>query len=40
MSDEQPLPLAGIKMIEFTHMVMDPAAGLMLADLGPERGRR
>ncbi|MEO1187905.1 MAG: CaiB/BaiF CoA-transferase family protein [Pseudomonadota bacterium] len=28
--------LAGIKVIEFTHMVMGPAAGLVLADLGAE----
>ena len=30
------LPLAGIKVIEFSHMVMGPAAGLMLADMGAE----
>lgn len=28
--------LRGLKVIEFTHMVMGPAAGLMLADLGAE----
>ena len=28
--------LAGIKVIEFTHMVMGPAAGLVLADLGAD----
>ena len=28
------LPLAGIKVAEFTHMVMGPATGLILADLG------
>lgn len=28
--------LTGIKVIEFTHMVMGPAAGLVLADLGAE----
>lgn len=28
--------LNGIKVVEFTHMVMGPAAGLMLADLGAE----
>lgn len=27
-------PLAGIKVIEFTHMVMGPAIGVILADLG------
>lgn len=31
-----PLPLAGLKVIEFSHMVMGPAAGLMLADLGAD----
>lgn len=30
------LPLAGIKVIEFSHMVMGPAAGLVLADLGAD----
>lgn len=29
-------PLDGIRVVEFTHMVMGPAAGLMLADLGAE----
>jgi crotonobetainyl-CoA:carnitine CoA-transferase CaiB-like acyl-CoA transferase len=28
--------LSGIKVIEFTHMVMGPAAGLVLADLGAD----
>ena len=28
------LPLAGITVIEFTHMVMGPTVGLILADLG------
>ncbi|MDH3977430.1 MAG: CoA transferase [Gammaproteobacteria bacterium] len=36
MSENQSLPLAGVKVIEFTHMVMGPAAGLMLADLGAD----
>ncbi len=36
MSDNQALPLAGVRVIEFTHMVMGPAAGLMLADLGAD----
>ncbi len=31
-----PLPLAGIRVIEFSHMVMGPTCGLVLADLGPE----
>ena len=30
------LPLAGIRVIEFSHMVMGPAGGLVLADLGAE----
>ena len=30
------LPLNGIKIIEFTHMVMGPAVGAILADLGAE----
>jgi len=29
-------PLSGLKVIEFTHMVMGPAAGLVLADLGAD----
>lgn len=29
-------PLQGIKVIEFTHMVMGPTVGLILADLGAE----
>lgn len=31
-----PKPLDGLKVVEFTHMVMGPAAGLMFADLGAE----
>lgn len=34
--DNTHLPLQGIKVIEFTHMVMGPAAGVILADLGAE----
>ena len=30
------LPLAGIRVIEFSHMVMGPAGGLVLADLGAD----
>ena len=30
------LPLAGVRVIEFTHMVMGPTCGLVLADLGAE----
>ena len=36
MSAETPAPLAGIKVIEFTHMVMGPAVGHILAGLGAE----
>jgi crotonobetainyl-CoA:carnitine CoA-transferase CaiB-like acyl-CoA transferase len=31
-----PTPLAGLKVVEFTHMVMGPAAGAILAGLGAE----
>lgn len=30
------LPLAGIRVVEFVHMVMGPTCGLVLADLGAE----
>jgi len=30
------LPLAGLRVVEFTHMVMGPTCGLILADLGAE----
>ena len=33
---ENAQPLAGLKVAEFTHMVMGPTAGLLLADLGAE----
>lgn len=32
----QTLPLKGIKVLEFTHVVMGPVVGLILADLGAE----
>ncbi|NRF67772.1 CoA transferase [Aquincola sp. S2] len=37
-SDNTPtgLPLEGIRVIEFTHMVMGPTCGMILADLGAE----
>ena len=28
------LPLEGLRVIEFTHMVMGPTCGMILADLG------
>jgi crotonobetainyl-CoA:carnitine CoA-transferase CaiB-like acyl-CoA transferase len=34
--DEGQLPLRGIKVLELSHMIMGPATGLVLADLGAE----
>ena len=31
-----PQPLACLRVVEFTHMVMGPACGLVLADMGAE----
>ncbi|MDD5336308.1 MAG: CaiB/BaiF CoA-transferase family protein [Rhodoferax sp.] len=31
-----PQPLSGLRVVEFTHMVMGPTCGMMLADLGAE----
>ena len=31
-----PLPLSRLKVVEFTHMVMGPTCGMVLADLGAE----
>jgi crotonobetainyl-CoA:carnitine CoA-transferase CaiB-like acyl-CoA transferase len=28
------LPLTGLRVIEFTHMVMGPTCGMVLADMG------
>lgn len=40
MPDQTPsaadLPLAGLRVVEFAHMVMGPSCGLILADLGAE----
>lgn len=36
MSDTDELPLAGLKVVELTHMVMGPSTGLILADMGAE----
>jgi crotonobetainyl-CoA:carnitine CoA-transferase CaiB-like acyl-CoA transferase len=36
MSEAQPLPLAGVRVVEFTHMVMGPTCGMILGDLGAE----
>ena len=32
----QNLPLAGLRVVEFTHMVMGPTCGMVLADMGAE----
>ena len=32
----KPLPLAGVRVVEFTHMVMGPTCGMVLADLGAD----
>ena len=36
MSDQTNLPYAGVRVIEFTHMVMGPTCGMVLADLGAD----
>ncbi len=36
MDASSELPLAGIRVVEFTHMVMGPTVGVVLADLGAE----
>ncbi len=36
MSEANPLPYASVRVVEFTHMVMGPTCGLLLADLGAE----
>lgn len=36
MSTTNPLPYEGIRVVEFTHMVMGPTCGMILADLGAE----
>ena len=33
---QNPLPLDGVRVLEFTHMVMGPTCGMILADLGAE----
>jgi len=34
--DDNDLPLSGVRVVEFTHMVMGPTCGMILADLGAE----
>jgi len=36
MKNKASLPYAGLQVIEFTHMVMGPTCGMVLADLGAE----
>jgi len=33
---QAPQPLAGLRVVEFTHMVMGPTCGMVLADMGAE----
>ena len=35
-TSDTPLPYAGIRVVEFTHMVMGPTCGMLLGDLGAE----
>jgi crotonobetainyl-CoA:carnitine CoA-transferase CaiB-like acyl-CoA transferase len=35
-SSSPPQPLAGLRVVEFTHMVMGPTCGMLLADMGAE----
>jgi len=36
VSQNPSLPLSGLRVVEFTHMVMGPTCGMILADLGAE----
>ncbi len=36
MTTETHLPYEGLRVVEFTHMVMGPTCGMVLADLGAE----
>jgi crotonobetainyl-CoA:carnitine CoA-transferase CaiB-like acyl-CoA transferase len=36
MSTPAPQPLTGLRVVEFTHMVMGPTCGMVLADMGAE----
>ena len=35
-AEEKALPLNGIRVVEFTHMVMGPTCGMTLGDLGAD----
>ena len=35
-SQSRPLPLSGVRVLEFTQLIMGPTAGLVLADLGAD----
>jgi hypothetical protein len=35
-TNKRPRPLEGLRVVEFTHMVMGPTCGMVLADLGAE----
>ena len=36
LPNQAPQPLSGLRVVEFTHMVMGPTCGMVLADLGAE----
>src|SRR3954465_3226512 len=36
MQNESRLPLQGIRVVEFVHVIMGPSCGLVLADLGAD----
>ena len=35
-ANDAPQPLRGLRVVEFTHMVMGPTCGMVLADMGAE----
>ena len=35
-TSDKKLPLEGLRVVEFTHMVMGPTCGMVLADMGAE----
>ena len=36
LPDARTLPLAGLRVVEFTHMIMGPTCGMVLADMGAD----